>query len=164
MHIVADLYDGETQFENAIKAVLIAGLTYSPVPTIYIAQSNAVEGTPRVEVRVVNFARADIHVGPNSALDHWTCDVELGIATDRTVTPSQNHGQLRGMVRYLFSREGGKFIHTAISASLTYWTVADWIASGSSTDVESDAREDHTTLKYRGDIGIYSPSFPATVP
>lgn len=164
MHPIADFYNIEGQIQNAFKAVLNAGLTYSPVPTVYLAQYNTVAGTPRIEMRLTNVARGGIHVGPNGELDLWNFDSEIDVITDRTVTPAQNHGQLRGMVRYLCSKEAGKFQAAAITPTLTYWAILDLEASGATVDVESDEREDRTTLRYRGQIGALPQSFPATIP
>lgn len=161
MHPIADLYNWEGQLESGFLAVLSAGLTYAPVPSIYIAQSLTVARTPRIEFRCTNFSRASTHVGPSNNLDHATFEGEADVITDRTITsPSQNHGQLRGMVRYLFSKEAQRFI----SPTITYWLMLDLEETSATMDVESDDREDRTILKYRGVIGMLPAAYPGTLP
>lgn len=155
-------YNHESNWLAAVLTVLQHGGTVVPTAHIQIGQSLTVSRSPRIEIEVESDATASDQMAQTAAgewyFSHRACLVTTRIVTARTAATTQNHGAIRGRVRWLYSREAQRFTSPAVT-----WYVPLQIDEQPSNvyvrDPEGD-REDVTELRHRIEYGI----LPAAVP
>jgi len=144
---------------QAVVAVISNGQNYVPSVGIMFTRSNVSSDIPRIEVDVSNINRASLHMGYNSAkgwfYDHFSADVGIKIVTDRNGSSGANHEDVVQSVRYLMSREA----QTLISPVVTWYNVLDVVEEGESHEIDGDMREDHSSLKFRLELGIIAANY-----
>jgi len=87
--------------------------------------------------------------------DHFSADVGIKIVTDRNGPTGANHEDVVQSVRYLMSREA----QTLISPVVTWYNVLDVIEEGEAHEIDGDMREDHSSLKFRLELGIIAANY-----
>ena len=144
---------------QAVVAVISNGQNYVPSVGIMFTRSNVSSDIPRIEVDVSNINRASLHMGYNSAkgwfYDHFSADVGIKIVTDRNGSSGANHEDVVQSVRYLMSREA----QTLISPVVTWYNVLDVIEEGEAHEIDGEMREDHSSLKFRLELGIIAANY-----
>ena len=161
MSTYAALYNEEGNWVSTVLTVLQNGGTTVPTANILPAQSVSFATSPRLEIEVEEVGRASAQMAYANGewyYSHRFATVRVDVITQRTATTPQNHGIIRGRVRYLFSREAQKFVSPAV----TWYTTLDVQETGSGVSVrdpEGD-REDTTSLRFRFEYGI----LPSVVP
>lgn len=161
MATIAQLYNEEANWAASVLTVLAAGNTGVATASILTPQGVTFAPSPRIEVEVEEIGRASDQMAYANGqwyFSHRFASIRTDIITQRTATPTQDHGAIRGQVRYLMSREAQKFKSPAV----TWYVTLDIDETGSTVyvrDPEGD-REDITTLRYRIEYGI----LPASVP
>lgn len=161
MPTIYQLYNEEANWAASVLTVLAAGNTGVPTANILTPQGVTFAPSPRIEVEVEEVGRASDQMNYANGqwyFSHRFATIRTDIITQRTITPAQDHGAIRGQVRYLMSREAQRFTSPAV----TWYTTLDIDETGSTVavrDPEGD-REDVTTLRYRIEYGILPTSVP----
>jgi hypothetical protein len=145
---------------QAVLAVISNGQNYVPSVGIMFTRSNVSADVPRIEVDVSNINRASLHMGfvtqtSSWFYDHFSADVGIKIVTDRNGSSGANHEDVVQSVRYLMSREA----QTLISPVVTWYNVLDVIEEGEAHEIDGDMREDHSSLKFRLELGIIAANY-----
>ena len=139
----ATYYNTEDLWSDAVLTVLAAGGTGVPTVNIMTPRSSVTAGTPRIEIQALNDARASNQMAFKSDgtpfYIHRAIDIDVLIATDRHAATAQDHGAIRGRVRYLFSDEA---------------------ASQIGRDNDDAHREDHSRLTFRCEYGLLPSAYP----
>lgn len=161
MSTFAALYNEEGNWVTSVLTVLQNGGTTVPTANILPAQSVSFATTPRIEIEVEEVGRASAQMAYANGewyYSHRFATIRADIITQRTATTPQNHGTIRGRVRYLFAREAQKFVSPAV----TWYTTLDVTETGSGVSVRDPDgdREDTTSLRFRIEYGI----LPSVVP
>lgn len=161
MSTFAQLYNEEGNWVQSVLTVLQNGGTTVPTANILSAQSVSFATSPRIEIEVEEVGRASDQMAYANGewyYSHRFLTLKTDVVTQRTSVTPQNHGTIRGRVRYLLSREAQKLISPAV----TWYTTLDVMEMGSTVSVrdpEGD-REDITTFRHRIEYGI----LPSVVP
>ena len=87
--------------------------------------------------------------------DHFSADVDIKVVTDRNGPTGSNHEDVVQSVRYLMSREA----QTLISPVVTWYNVLDVIEEGEAHEIDGEMREDHSSLKFRLELGIIAANY-----
>jgi len=144
---------------QAVLAVISNGQNYVPSVGIMFTRSNVSSDIPRIEVDVSNINRASLHMASSPVCgwfyDHFSADVGIKIVTDRNGSSGANHEDVVQSVRYLMSREA----QTLISPVVTWYNVLDVIEEGEAHQIDGDMREDHSSLKFRLELGIIAANY-----
>ena len=144
---------------QAVVAVISNGQNYVPSVGIMFTRSNVSTDIPRIEVDVSNINRASLHMASSPVCgwfyDHFSADVGIKIVTDRNGSSGANHEDVVQSVRYLMSREA----QTLISPVVTWYNVLDVIEEGEAHEIDGDMREDHSSLKFRLELGIIAANY-----
>lgn len=162
---VAIYFNTEDTWADAVLAVIAAGGTSVPTANIMTPRSSVTASTPRIEIQALNDTKASDQMALKSDgtpfYNHRSIDIDILIATDRHAASAQDHGAIRGRVRYLFSREAQKFV----SPVVTYFEVLyiDESASQIGQDNDEDHREDHSRLTFRCEYGLLPAAYPTPV-
>lgn len=162
MPTLAELYNEEANWAASILTVLAAGNTGVPTANILTPQGVTFAPSPRIEVEVEEVGRASdqmAYANNQWYYSHRFATIRTDIITQRTATPTQDHGAIRGRVRYLLSRQA----QTLTSPAVTWYVTLDVDETGSNVyvrDPEGD-REDVTTLRHRIEYGILPSVMPA---
>ena len=158
---LATFWNEEANWTGAVVSVLAAGGTGVPTANILPAQSVSFFSSPRIEVQVQEVARASeqmAYANNEWYYSHRSALIQTDVVTNRTAPTPQNHGTIRGRVRYLLSREAQRFVSPAV----TNYVLLDIEELGSAVNVrdpEGD-REDVTSFRHRIEYGI----LPSAVP
>jgi len=144
---------------QAVLAVISNGQNYVPSVGIMFTRSNVSSDIPRIEVDVSNINRASLHMASSPVCgwfyDHFSADVGIKIVTDRNGSSGANHEDVVQSVRYLMSREA----QTLISPVVTWYNVLDVVEEGEAHEIDGDMREDHSSLKFRLELGIIAANY-----
>jgi hypothetical protein len=144
---------------QAVVAVISNGQNYVPSVGIMFTRSNVSTDVPRIEVDVSNINRASLHMASSPVCgwfyDHFSADVGIKIVTDRNGSSGTNHEDVVQSVRYLMSREA----QTLISPVVTWYNVLDVVEEGEAHEIDGDMREDHSSLKFRLELGIIAANY-----
>jgi hypothetical protein len=144
---------------QAVVAVISNGQNYVPSVGIMFTRSNVSTDVPRIEVDVSNINRASLHMASSPVCgwfyDHFSADVGIKIVTDRNGSSGANHEDVVQSVRYLMSREA----QTLISPVVTWYNVLDVIEEGEAHEIDGEMREDHSSLKFRLELGIIAANY-----
>ena len=157
----AQLYNEEGNWVASVLTVLQNGGTTVPTANILPAQSVSFATSPRIEIAVEEVGRASDQMAYANGewyYSHRFLTLRTDVITQRTAVSPQNHGTIRGRVRYLLSREAQKLISPAV----TWYTTLDITETGSGVSVRDPDgdREDTTSLRFRIEYGI----LPSVVP
>lgn len=142
----------------AVVSVLDAGQTVVTTSAILQNRDDAEVVLPRLDVDVINCARASAQMMRRSdawdyparyAYNHYRADLVIGIATDR-IAATEDHGALVGTVRYLLSQEAQSFV----SPVVTLFEVLSIEETGTSHAIDNDTREDLTQVAYSIDFAL----------
>jgi hypothetical protein len=161
MGTIGQLYNEEANWAASVLTVLAAGNTGVPTANILTPQGVTFAPSPRIEIEVEEVGRASDQMAYANGqwyFSHRFATIRTDIVTQRTATPAQDHGAIRGRVRYLLSREA----QTLVSPAVTWYVTLDVDETGSSVtvrDPEGD-REDVTTFRHRIEYGILPTSVP----
>jgi hypothetical protein len=144
---------------KAVVAVISNGQNYVPSVGIMFTRSNVSAEVPRIEVDVSSVSRASLHMASSPACgwfyNHFSADVGIKIVTDRNGVTGANHEDVVQSVRYLMSREA----QTLISPVVTWYDVLDVVEEGEAHEIDGEMREDHSSLKFRLELGIIAASY-----
>ena len=162
MSTLAALWNEEQNWCNTVLTVMAAGNTGVPTANIEVAQSVTAARSPRIEIEVEEVGRASEQMAfANNQwyYSHRFCTIRADLVTNRTASTAQNHGTMRGRMRYLMSREAQKLVSPAV----TWYETLDVQELGSNVFVrepEGD-REDVTSIRWRVEYGILPTVVPA---
>jgi hypothetical protein len=158
---LATFWNEEGNWVSAVVSVLAGGGTGVPTANILPAQSVSFYSSPRIEVEIEEVARASEQMAYANGqwyYSHRSATVRVDVTTNRTAPTAQNHGTVRGRVRYLMSREAQSFV----SPVVTNYVTLDIEETGSGVtvrDPEGD-REDTTSLRFRIEYGVLPTAVP----
>lgn len=159
---VSDYFNTEDAWESAVRTVFVSGVTAVPSINLMTTRSGVTASNPRIQIQALNDTKASEQMAFRADgvafYNHRALDVDLLISTDRYAAATQNHGAIRGRVRYLFSREAQSFV----SPVVTYFEVLsiDESPSQIGRDNDEDHREDHTRLTFRVEYGLLPSAYP----
>lgn len=161
MSTLADLWNEEENWVASVVAVLAAGGTSVPTANILPAQSVSYFTTPRIEVDVEEVGQASdqmAYADDEWYFSHRYASLRIDVVTNRVSETYQDHGEIRGRVRYLMSRQAQLLTAPAV----TWYQTLDVNETGTSTGVRDPEqnREDITSFRYRIEYGI----LPTVVP
>lgn len=153
---LADLFDFETHFADALKLILAGnGLT------LLAAHDVDTVATPFVEIKFESSGRVDdtLVLRPDTSdyyHPHYAGVITLTLAT-RAGDPAQNHGTLRGTLR----NEMSYLTRSITSTELPYYSIVEIRETQTQTAVDPDNDRLLTLLTFAVDFLINPDAFPA---
>ena len=166
---IIELYDFDTQIEDAVAAVLVAGLagvTPALVAQVNVSRDSATLATPRIDVEFTR-GPAILQYGAVGQADprqvpvayHGTITILIS-----TTRPNDNalmtpvHGPLRGAVSYFLS--AGAKVFT--SSNLPWLQILEMLPAQGQRLTQQNKEQDVDALTFAVKFAINQSSWPAT--
>lgn len=157
------LYDFETQIETAWATAFAEKFTELDITcAVGKSRDRDIETTPRVEISLslggpLTQRTTAGQASPKQVPNAFTGTLTVSVVTTRE-TNSDDHGPIRGVVRYLLS---GANQVVGIS-KLPYLQVLDMEPAGSAPSVNEEKNLDSTDMAYAITFAIRNDAWPAT--